>query len=141
MAFWLAVASADHVRRGVAGGFMQVCHGKAWPFARIKPLDGVVYYSPTEMMGRKDAYQTFTAIGTVRVGVPYQVEIAPDFHPHRRDVDWEGLREVPLKAVRQALSFTQDRNWGYALRLGVLEISERDFAVLAEAMIRDEAFA
>ncbi len=26
---WIAVASADHVRRGLAGGFMQVCHGKA----------------------------------------------------------------------------------------------------------------
>ena len=26
--YWIAVASREHVRRGVAGGFAQVCHGK-----------------------------------------------------------------------------------------------------------------
>ena len=35
--YWIAVASADHVARGVAGGFMQVCHGKRAPLARIRP--------------------------------------------------------------------------------------------------------
>ena len=44
---WIAVASAEHVRRGREGGFMQVCHGKAAPLRRIQPGDGVVYYSPT----------------------------------------------------------------------------------------------
>jgi hypothetical protein len=28
---WIAVASAEHVRLGQAGGFMQVSHGKAAP--------------------------------------------------------------------------------------------------------------
>jgi hypothetical protein len=135
MAFWLAVACARHVRKGRAEGVMQVCHGKLWPLERIRPLDGIVYYSPSIDRGGRDGFQTFTAIGTVRPGQPYQVEMMPGFVPHRRDVDWEGLREVPLKAVRTALSFTQARDWGYALRLGVLEIGEADFAVLAEAMI------
>ncbi len=29
---WIVVASADHVGRGRAGGFMQACHGKAAPY-------------------------------------------------------------------------------------------------------------
>jgi hypothetical protein len=137
MAFWLAVACAEHVRKGRADGFMQVCHGKAWPLERIRPLDGVVYYSPSLARGGRDGFQTFTAIGTVKPGSPYQVSMTPDFEPFRRDVEWEGLREVPLRAVKEALAFTQARDWGYALRLGVLEITEADFAVLAEAMIVD----
>ena len=39
---WLAVASANHVRKGRAEGFMQVCHGKLAPLRRIKPGDHVV---------------------------------------------------------------------------------------------------
>jgi hypothetical protein len=39
MKHWLAVASAEHVRRGQAEGFMQVCHGKAAPLKRIQPGD------------------------------------------------------------------------------------------------------
>ena len=45
---WIGVASADHVAHRKADGFMQVCHGKAAPLARIKPADGVIYYSPTQ---------------------------------------------------------------------------------------------
>lgn len=60
---WIAVASAEHVRIGRAGGFMQVCHGKATPLRRVKPGDYVVYYSPTVEFGSKKKLQAFTAIG------------------------------------------------------------------------------
>lgn len=36
-AFWIAVASAEHVRRGLAQGFMQVSHGKEAPLKRVRP--------------------------------------------------------------------------------------------------------
>ena len=49
--FWLAVASAQHVRRGRTEGFMQVNHGKAAPLRRIRPGDGIVYYSPRTVLG------------------------------------------------------------------------------------------
>jgi hypothetical protein len=39
MKHWLTVARAEHVRRGQAEGFMQVCHGKAAPLKRIQPGD------------------------------------------------------------------------------------------------------
>ena len=72
---WIAVASADHVRRGRSGGFMQVCHGKAAPLRRVSPGDGVAYYSPTETFGGKDRLQAFTAIGVVAPGAPYQADM------------------------------------------------------------------
>ena len=65
-AHWVAVASAEHVRRGRQAGFVQVSHGKVAPLRRIKPGDGIVCYSPTAVFGEKDGLQSFTAIGTVR---------------------------------------------------------------------------
>ena len=48
---WVAVASAEHVSRGRAEGFMQVNHGKAAPLKRIGPGSRVAYYSPTNTFG------------------------------------------------------------------------------------------
>lgn len=67
---WIAVACAAHVRRGRSEGFMQVCHGKAAPLRRIRPGDGVVYYSPTTALGGGEPLQAFTAIGRARQGDP-----------------------------------------------------------------------
>ena len=49
--YWIAVACAEHARRGKELGFMQVCHGKGAPLRRLKAGDGVVYYSPATAMG------------------------------------------------------------------------------------------
>lgn len=67
---------------------MQVCHGKAAPLQRIKPGDGIAYYSPTTRFGGGDRLQAFTAIGLVRPGDPYRVGSGGGFHSHRRDVAW-----------------------------------------------------
>jgi hypothetical protein len=65
--YWIAVASAEHVRRGRGeGGFMQVSHGKGAPLRRVRLGDRVVYYSPTVTLGGEDKLQAFTAIGTVK---------------------------------------------------------------------------
>lgn len=50
----IAVASAEHVRIGRAGGFMQVGHGKLAPLRRIAPGDRVVYDSPATTLGGQD---------------------------------------------------------------------------------------
>ena len=84
--YWIAVASAEHVRRGRSGGFMQVSHGKAAPLKRIKGGDRVVYYSPTVTLGGNDKLQAFTAIGTVKDVEPYRVDMGQGFKPYRRDV-------------------------------------------------------
>ncbi|WP_342362454.1 EVE domain-containing protein [Terrarubrum flagellatum] len=133
--FWIGVASAAHVRIGRAQGFMQVNHGKAAPLRRVRPGDGIVYYSPTVTLRGEDRLQAFTAIGTVRDREPYRGEMGGGFEPFRRDVDWAGAEEAPIKPLLEELEFTKGKsNWGYQLRFGLFEISEQDFAAIARAM-------
>ncbi|MEJ6785746.1 EVE domain-containing protein [Aminobacter sp. Piv2-1] len=132
--YWLAVASAEHVRVGRSAGFMQVCHGKAGPLRRIGAGDGVVYYSPSNGFGVKDGLKSFTAIGRVRAGDPYRFDMGGGFVPFRRDVDWAVAREVPVGALAGQLDFTAVPNWGYQLRFGLCPLGERDFRLVAEAM-------
>jgi hypothetical protein len=134
-AYWIAVASAEHVRRGRAAGFMQVNHGKAAPLRRVRPGDGIIYYSPTTIMGEKDGLQAFTAIGTVREGEPYEGDMGGGFTPFRRDVEWTAAEETPIKPLLDRLEFTAgNSNWGYQLRFGLFSVSAADFALIAEAM-------
>jgi hypothetical protein len=134
-AYWLAVASAEHVRRGRGEGFMQVSHGKAAPSKRIKPGDRVVYYSPTVEQGGKDRLQAFTAIGTVNDREPYVFDMGNGFKPYRRDVDWVKADEAPIAPLLDTLQFVAGKpNWGYQLRFGLFAISAADFCLIARAM-------
>ncbi len=135
MGAWIAVASADHVRRGRAEGFMQVCHGKAAPLRRIRAGDQVAYYSPGTVFRQPGRLQAFTALGIVRGGDPYRVDMGGGFCPFRRDVDWLEGREAPIQPLLDRLDFTAgSRNWGYQLRFGLFAISDHDLALIAEAM-------
>ena len=131
---WVAVASVDHARRGKAGGFMQVNHGKAAPLRRISPGDGVAYYSPTITFRGSDKVQAFTIVGRVRPGEIYEGEMGA-YRAHRRDVDWAEAADAPIAPLLDKLEFTRGKgNWGYLLRFGLFEISPHDFALIAEAM-------
>ena len=132
---WLAVASAEHVRNGRKSGFMQICHGKAAPLQRIKPDDYIVYYSPSIIFRGKDKYQSFTAIGRVSTGEPYPFDMGEGFCPFRRDVIWFNADESPIASLLHVLDFTKGKqNWGYQLRFGILQISEGDMNIIAQAM-------
>ena len=137
---WLAVASAEHVEIGRIGGFMQVCHGRATPLRRVRPGDRVVYYSPNRIytpshaQRGKDRLQAFTALGTVRNGTVYQADMGFGFRPFRRDVEWHDAGIAPLAMLQPHLALTQERNWGYRLRRGLVEIAADDMAAIAEAM-------
>ena len=114
---------------------MQVNHGKAAPLRRIKPGDGIVYYSPSTVLGEKDGLQSFTAVGTVREGEPYQGDMGGGFTPFRRDVDWAKAEEAPIKPLLDRLDFTTGKtNWGYQLRFGLFAISAEDFSLIAGTM-------
>jgi hypothetical protein len=134
--YWLAVASAEHVRIGRRDGFMQVNHGKQAPLKRIKPGDGVVYYSPSVKMGERDGFQSFTAIGFVRQGDPYLAEMGCG-KAYRRDVDWLDAPEQPVRPLLDWLDFTEDRNWGYKLRFGLTEFGQSDFEFLVEILMSE----
>jgi hypothetical protein len=133
--YWLAVASADHARRGKDLGIMQVCHGKGGPLKRPRAGDGVVYYSPTVSFGGSDRLQAFTSIGVVRDERIYQADMGGGFRPFRRDVTFVKANEASILPLLDELELTRGkRNWGYAFRFGFLEITQRDFAVISAAM-------
>ena len=134
--YWIAVASAEHARRGKVG-FMQVNHGKAAPLRRISPGDGVAYYSSTVTFGGKDKLQAFTLIGRVKPGDIYEGEMG-DWVAHRRDVDWADATDAPIAPLLDRLEFTAGKsNWGYQMRFGLFEISAHDFELIAKAMRAD----
>lgn len=135
--YWIGVASASHVETGVAGGFCQLGHGTLAPLKRLSPGDEIAYYSPRTALKGGEPVRAFTAIGEVAPGAAYQVEQAPGFAPHRRDVAWrKSARPAPIAPLLAELEFTRDkgRHWGMALRQSVIEVSRADFERIAEAM-------
>lgn len=132
---WIGVASREHVRAAQAGGFIQLCHGKAAPLRRLQLRDYIVYYSPSTQMRGGEPVQAFTAIGVVGEGDPYPVDIGGGFVPFRRPVAFFAASEAPIRSLLPRLSFTRDRaSWGYAFRRGVFEITLEDFTLIARAM-------
>ena len=133
--FWIAVASKDHVARGLKLGIMQVCHGKSSPLRRLQPGDGVSYYSPRLSFGGTAICQCFTATGIVRDDLVYQVDMGNDFHPYRRRVDYLTAEDAPIQPLLAALSVTRNqRNWGSAFRIGLLQITAADHQIIVTAM-------
>jgi hypothetical protein len=133
--YWIAVASKDHVARGLKLGIMQVCRGKASPLRRLQPGDGISYYSPRLIFGGSVACQCFTATGTVRDDLVYQVDMGNGFHPYRRQVDYLLAEDAPIQPLLAGLSVTRDRrNWGSAFRFGLLQITAADHQLIVTAM-------
>jgi len=136
MRYWIGVASKEHVALGVAGGFCQLCHGKAQPLKRMAIDDWIIYYSPKLIFGEVAPCQAFTAIGQVTGHEVYPHAMAPGFIPHRRDIHFLPADEAPIRPLVDALSFIKNkRQWGYAFRFGHLEIPRVDFELIAVRML------
>ena len=137
---WIAVASAEHARRGrdeMVPGFMQVGHGKLAPLKRVQPADRVAYYAPSERFGSKDKLQSFISIGVVQPGDPYAFDMG-GFVPYRRNVAYAPAREAPIQPLLDHFEFVEDRNrWGYNMRFGLFAISDQDMRTIALAMNAD----
>jgi hypothetical protein len=127
------VVSRAHVRRGVAGGFAQLCHGKAQPLRRMRRGDWLVYYSPTTEMGG-GALRAFTAIGQVEGEEVYSYDMGGGFVPYRRNVRYADAKEMVLDMIKPKLELCAGPNWGMALRRGHLPLGTTDFATIAAAM-------
>ncbi|NUO58752.1 MAG: EVE domain-containing protein [Hamadaea sp.] len=130
--YWLGVVCRDHVRRGTGLGIAQLGHGRRDGLARLSPGDWLVYYSPRTSLRGGTPLQAFTAIGEVADDEIWQADEG-DFHPWRRRVSYvEDARETRIMDLDLAL--TRERNWGYQLRRGLVELSEADFAVIRSAL-------
>ena len=137
MKYWVGVVSKNHVLRGVELGIAQIGHGKRSGLARMHAGDGFVYYSPKETLATTVPLQAFTAIGTITDDEIWQVDEG-DFHPWRRHVTYAPSVDAPIRPLLDDLSFTSGKtNWGYAFRFGLIEITEKDFTTIAQAMQAD----
>lgn len=90
----MAVARRDHVRKAIAGGFFQANHGEEAPLKRLTRGDGVVFYSPRELMGSGAPVQAFTAIGEVVDVAPHHARQSETFQPFRRNVRYAEVRDT-----------------------------------------------
>jgi predicted RNA-binding protein len=134
--YWIAVADKDHVQRGVAGGFMQVNHGKEAPLKRLHPDDWVLFYSPKQSLEGTEKCQSFTAIGQVRDEPIYQVAITDDFAPYRRNVSFRADKDVSILVLIDKLDFIRNKkSWGYTFRFGFFEIDRKDFDLIRSHML------
>ncbi len=135
MRYWMAVASREHVQKGVAEGIAQVCHGKAAPLKRMKPGDWIIYYSSKERFREESPCRKFTAMGEILPGEVYSFRMSEDFIPWRRDVRFLAVKEAAIEPMLNDLSFIQNkRHWGYPFRCGLFEICESDFCLIKERM-------
>lgn len=134
--YWIVVASKDHVKRGIAGGFAQTCHGKAAPLKRMKKGDFILYYSGKLHFGKPDKCQEFTAIGQVRTEEVYPFQMTANFCPFRIDIDFLEAKDVSILTLINDLDFIQNKkSWGYPFRFGFFEINEHDFHLISSKMI------
>jgi hypothetical protein len=133
MRYWLGVVSKEHVMRGQAGGFAQVCHGKKGPLSRISKGDYLIYYSPGNKMGDSDL-KSFTAIGEAVDDFVFQFEMTKTFIPFRRKIKYFKSKDVPVAELKAQLDLTQQPNWGYQLRRGLIELTKHDFLLISRAM-------
>jgi hypothetical protein len=139
MRYWIGVASKDHVARGVSGGFCQLCHGKGQPLKRMGRGDWIIYYSSKEIFGCDEPCQQFTAIGRVQGDEIYQIEMAPDFIPFRRNINFLPAQPLDIRPLINQLNFIQNKSrWGYAFRFGHIEISQHDFELISSKMLAPE---
>lgn len=132
---WIGVVSREHVEIGVAGGFIQLGHGRKAPLQQLRAGDVVAMYSPRTAYPDGEPLQAFTAIGRVDSGEVYQVEMSPDFKPFRIDVHFSPATDTPIKPLIGELSFIRNKtHWGAAFRFGRLKVPADDFARIARAM-------
>ena len=94
--------------------------------------DRLIYYSPKVKFGGNEPLHAFTALGEIADDRIYQVEMAPDFKPFRRDVRYEKSGEIPIQPLIPDLDFIRNKKaWGSAFRFGLLEIGKEDFERIA----------
>ena len=133
--YWIGVASREHVRLGVKGGFAQFSHGKLAPARRLSQGDWIIYYSPKLKFGEAEPCQKFVAIGRAIDREPFQVEQFPGFKPWRRKIRYERAAEADVHPLIERLSFIKDKTkWGAAFRFGFFEINKSDFGAIAKRM-------
>lgn len=126
--YWIGVASLDHARLGIEGGFVQLCHGKSKPLKRMRKNDIIIYYSPKTSLSSQKRCQSFTAMRRIMDDNTYSFQMSDTFLPFRRDVEFiKKIQLVSIYNVMYDLDFIEDvKHYGEKFRFGHLDISRED---------------
>lgn len=136
MRYCIGIASKQHVYRGIAGGFCQLCHGGDQPLKRMSVGNWIIYYSPDEQFDGTSPCQQFTAIGEVVGSEIYPFEMFPGFVPHSRDIRFIEAKNAPIRPLLDSPSFIKDKiKWGYAFRFGHIEITRQNLEPIVTGML------
>lgn len=123
------------MKRGVAGGFAQLGHGKFAPLRRMSTGDWLIDYSPGTEMENGEPLQQFTAVGKVVGESIYQQRMGPTFAPFRRDVSYRKCKPADIGPLITKVSFIKDpEHWGFPFHRGHIEITQDDCELIARAM-------
>lgn len=134
--YWIIVASKDHVKRAVAQGIAQTCHGKASPLKRMHKDDFIIFYSGKQTLGGTQLCQQFTGIGKVLDKEIIHVQVSQDFCPARRMIDVLPSEDISILPLIANLHFIHDKkHWGYPFRFGLVEIDQHDFTLISSQML------
>jgi EVE domain len=110
MTYWINTVGADHVQRGVAGGFTQANHGKPDMLRKMARDDWIIFYSP------KPHSRTGNRC-------------------RRRNMEFLPCTATPIRPLLSRLQFIADpQRWGYKFRFGVFRIDEADFELIRSVM-------
>jgi hypothetical protein len=135
---FVAVAAADAVDAARAGGYVEINRGHAGPLERLRDGDVVLYYSPRHAEGGPPL-QAFTALAVVD-GALHQAD-TPD-RPFRRAARYRDVQPAPIRPLIDVLDFIRNKaHWGAPLRFGFVQVSNGDFARIAQALGADDATA
>ena len=118
---WVIVASRDHARRGVGGGFVMANHGKRSPLTRMTPGDSVLIYSPTTSHPRGEPLRAVTIVGEVTGEEPELSDVIPD--GFRRAATLREIEPLPLEQIRDHLPVSR-------IRFGFFELDPVDAEVI-----------
>jgi hypothetical protein len=131
--YWIVVMDKLLADAAVAGGYLEVNHGKAGPLERMSEGDGIACYSPRHDAPDGAPLQAFTALGRVD-GAPITQSL--DAHqPFRRRIAWVPVPCAPIRPLLPALDFIRNKShWGAAFRFGYVRVPPEDFARIAAAL-------
>lgn len=133
--YWLGIVSKDHVAIGKQYGIAQLSHGTRGPLERLHQGDWLIYYSSKTSMDDGVPLQMFTAIGSIVDDELFEYPMENGRTPWRRAMQYLDCKDAPIRPLLDSLSFTMGKkNWGYAFRFGLLEITGEDFYLIAQAM-------
>jgi len=135
MRYWIGIAAAAHVRKGVEGGFAMFAHGRHAAASRVAPGDWVAYYSPREGMNEGAELRAFTAIGQALDGEPRERGMTGDITGWCRAMRWLPSRPAGIYPLLDRFSFVKNRgHWGMYFRQSLFSVPRADFALIAGAM-------